>query len=299
LLIEGAPSGAEVRLDGSFLGTTRDDGTFTLTASPGEHSVVIAKEGFLPEESKQGFSYGAKLHLRMSPKPDVELQRWQTLTHNPTLTTLDNFIREYPNGRFAAKARKVAEELEWNSVTKSKDLVALNSFVSKFPQGQYATQAQKLINDLQEEQEQWVVARDSKDIAQLTGYLNKYPDGQYVRVAQAEITRLNDDLKIRETLQKYEDAYNQKNIEGLIALWPAFPTAMQKRTREQFKNAQSVKLNLRIVGAPQILGEKAVVACDRIRDIVNADRTTVHLEGKITFRLTRQNAAWVIEAGAP
>jgi hypothetical protein len=113
--IGGAPSGAEVRLDGNLLGTTSADGTFLLAAIPGEHNILVAKEGFRTKEIDYQFARGVAHSITVVLQLDTEFQRWQTLAENPTLADVKSFIREYPNGNFAAQAQVLQEQAEWNA----------------------------------------------------------------------------------------------------------------------------------------------------------------------------------------
>lgn len=270
-VIEGAPPGAEVRLDGKLLGTTAADGTFVLTPIPGEHTVLVTKEGFLPQETKELFAPGKKLTRRAALEPDAEFQRWQALSSNAALSEIDRFIRDYPSGRFTAQARTLQEQTEWNALKNGKDLEALTAFVNKFPQGTHASDARNLIGGIQAEQEQWLAARASKDVEQLKAYVAKYPDGQYVRSAQEEIAQLTDNRRtvptaevadksaVLEVIKQYQQAYDQRNVEELKRIWPGMDKSRISSLRDFFRTASSVKSTVHIDQEPLIKGDEATV----------------------------------------
>jgi hypothetical protein len=269
-LIEGAPPGAEVRVDGRLLGTTAADGTFLLTPIPGEHTVLVAKEGFLPQETKELFAPGKNVSRRAALEPDLEFQRWQTLSNSAGPSEIERFIRDYPSGRFTAQARTLQEQAEWNALKGGKDLEALTAFVNKFPQGAHASEARNLIGGLQAEQEQWLAARASKDVEQLKAYVAKYPEGQYARSAQAEISKLSDNrqaaptpeaadkIAVIEVIKQYMQAYDEKNVETIRRIWPGMGRSRVSSLRDFFSAADSVKAMYNI-DDPVINGDQATV----------------------------------------
>ena len=269
--IEGAPPGAEVRLDGRLVGTTAADGTFLLTPIPGEHTVRVAKDGFLPQETKETFAPGKSFNRRAALAPDAEFQRWQALSNNSAPSEMDRFIRDYPSGRFTAQARTLQEQAEWNALKNGKDLEALTTFVNKFPQGTHASDARNLIAGIQAEQEQWLAARASKDVSQLKAYVAKYPDGQYTRSAQEEIAKLTDNRRttptpeaadksgVLEVIKQYQQAYDQRNVEELKRIWPGMDKSRISSLRDFFRTASSVKSTVHIDQEPVINGDEATV----------------------------------------
>jgi len=293
--ITGAPPGAQVSLDGRQAGVASDAGSFLLTAPPGEHTIKIAKEEFLPEEFRQQLPLGQRVALDGRLKPDVEWQRW-TAASKSGQPAIEAFLQDFPNGRFSAQARTVAEQTEWSSVKDTGNLVALSSFAAKYPQGQHVAEATDLIRSLQAEQEEYVAARDGKNRSGLEAYIAKYPRGQYAQLARADIVRLDDDKQIRDVVRQYEDAYNRRDLQQLTALWPGLPETAQQRTRELFKSAKSLKVAFEL-STPQIGDGAATVPCRRTRDLVGADEVSSHVQDQIVFHLIKQGERWVIESG--
>ena len=134
MAVQGAPPDATVILDGRDLGVTSETGTFSLTCPPGEHTLLIAKDGFLPEESKFQSVSGETIAYTAQLKPDIEYQRWMALANSSDLPALRAFLGEYPNGKFSSPARDRAQQLEWDSLKNRNDsgiLIALNDFLSR------------------------------------------------------------------------------------------------------------------------------------------------------------------------
>ncbi len=294
--IEAAPPGAEVRLDGRLVGTTAADGTFLLTPIPGEHTVRVTKDGFLPQETKETFAPGKSFNRRAALEPDVEFQRWQALSSNAAPSEIDRFIRDYPNGRFTAQARTLQEQAEWNALKNGKDLEALTGFVNKFPQGAHAADARNLIGEIQLEQEQWLAARASKNIEQLKAYVAKYPDGQYTGVAREEIARLSDKAPITplqddkaavlEVIRQYERAYDNRSVEEVKRIWPSITPEQLDRLTAFFRLGSSINLTCNISGDPEIAGDQAMVRFTRSLTYV-IDGKKEKQTAKVTVKLKR------------
>jgi hypothetical protein len=57
--LESAPSGADIELDGSFVGNTPSD----VQVSEGDHTITVKKTGFKDWERKMKISAGSSVHL--------------------------------------------------------------------------------------------------------------------------------------------------------------------------------------------------------------------------------------------
>lgn len=321
--IEGAPPGAEVRLDGKLLGITAADGTFLLTPIPGAHTLQVAKGGFFPQETKEMFAPGKSFVRRAALQPDVEFQRWQALSnppsailgeqtnqpgpvsgfmpreHNPSLAEINRFIHDFPNSRFTAQARVLQEQAQWNSLKGGKDLEALTAFVNKSPQGPYAADARILMDDLQREQELWVSARASKDITQLQAYLTKYPEGQYAGAARDEIAKLSDirpvapprdaadKTAVLEVIKQYQQAYDERNVEELRKIWPSMDKSRISSLRDFFRTASTVKSSVHIDQEPLINGDEATVKFTQLITYVMKGRESKPFALTSTAKLKR------------
>jgi hypothetical protein len=91
--VQGAPEGAQVKLDGVNVGVISPAGTLTFTVTSGQHTVSVAKDNFLPQETRQQFTQGMTSVLNLALKPDIEAQRWQALINSTSLADLEGFIR--------------------------------------------------------------------------------------------------------------------------------------------------------------------------------------------------------------
>jgi len=298
LEIQGSPPGAEISLDGRQIGLASDGGTFVMTAPPGTHTVAIAKDGFLPEETKEEFNLGKKIVWNAPAKADTEAQRWKDVSINGDLAAVQSFLGDYPAGRFTSAARDRAQLLEWNVVKDRNDADAvrvLSEFADHCRDSPYCQQARTRVTTLQAEDEAWIGASRSANPGQYQKYLDAYPQGRYAAAARVQMVKLKDEADIQSLIEQYSAAYNRKDVDAMVAVWPTFPAASQQRTRELFKVAKSVTMTLAL-STPQISGGAASVACKRTRDIVRSDEGGGHSQDSVTFHLTKQNEHWIIDS---
>jgi hypothetical protein len=313
-LIQGAPPGAQVSLDGKSLGLTADDGTFSLTAGPGEHTIRVAKDGYLPDESSFLSVLGVQVRYHPQMKPDTEYQRWLQLEQSTDLAALQAFLREYPNGRFSLPAMERGLQLQWDALKDRNDseaLQALSDFVDRCRNSIYCQQARTRMTSMQAEDETWAAAVRSKDMALIQQYLDRYPQGRYVQAATEQVGKLNSEIQIRNLIQQYEAAYNHRDLDRMISLWPAFPEKFRERTRDLFKTAKTVTLTLS-VKAVEFSGDDATAVCRRTRDILygggancksvtgasrcGPDDAGEHAQDQATFRFSKKDGQWTIQS---
>jgi hypothetical protein len=293
LLVQNAPAGAAVLLDGQRVGATESDGTFTFTGSAGLHSIRVMKEGYQPQEEQRQFVLGKRLVLNMALKPDAETERWTAVMKGTA--SPETYLKDYPNGKYAPQARSLAEQREWESTKASTDLVALAAFVTKYPQSSHVNQARAVMGALKAEQDAWLSAKNSRDINELQGYVNKYPQGQFTTAAKEQIRRLRDENEVATVIREYEAAYNQKDFSKLLKLWPTMTPVVQRALEESFKDNQTVKLAVKIVNPPEFLGNSVSVGCEFVRDTAATGGTPVRVADNTIIKLTKLNDHWIIQ----
>jgi len=296
--ISGTQPGSTVQLDGKVLGQASDQGSFLLTAPPGEHTIGVTKDGYVSQEIKQAFNLGARVEVELPLKPDLELQRWQVLANSNDVAALQAFLRDAPNGRFSAQALDRSETLQWDALKNRSDpdaVRALSDFVDRCRSSSHCQEARARMTALGAEDEVWAAAVHSKDLSQVQLYLDRYPQGRYVQQARDQADRLNDEGQIRNLIRQYEAAYNRKDLDQLVSLWPTFPETSRQRTRDLFKAAKSVTLSLS-VGNLEVAGDSATAVCRRTRDVVRADEAGEHTQDQTTFRFSRQAERWIIQS---
>ena len=68
VLVQAAPAGAQVKVDAVDVGVTSSAGTLKFTVSPGEHTVSVTKDTFLPQETRQQFNPGSHGGVEFVPE---------------------------------------------------------------------------------------------------------------------------------------------------------------------------------------------------------------------------------------
>jgi hypothetical protein len=297
VVVRGAPGDATVILDGKDLGVTSETGTFSLTCPPGEHTLKVAKDGFLSDESKFLSVSGDAIVYTAQLKPDMEYQRWMAIVNSSDLPALRLFVRDYPDGRFSSLARDRAQQLEWDSLRNRNDsgiLIALNDFLSRC-RGAICAEASARMNILQREEEEWVGDRGTGSIEDLQRYLSEYPQGRYSEQARNKVAYLTDDKEIRDVVSRYEQAYNRRDIDQLVSLWPTFSARSQQRTRDLFRTAKSISMTLSIADL-KITGNVATVTCNHTESVIRQDEGGGKTQDSVTFKMGKQGDRWMIES---
>jgi AAA-like domain/PEGA domain len=308
---QGVP-GARVLVDGKEFGTVRPDGTFTADVRPGEHQIGLSQDGYLPKQITKNIEAGKKVLLDGQLRPDVEWQDWNALADSRDSRALDNFVRKYPNGRFTELARNRAEELEWASVRQSNDLVALDSFVKKYPNGKDVGAAKSVIAQLQKEAADWASARNARDPKVVEAFLRSYPNGQYATQAREELKRLEsrvntpeapapsttnaEQQQVLQTLQRFGQAFENKDIDQLTAVWPSLTKQEQNKVRNSFRDAKAIRMHLQPAKGIHIDGDRATVRCLRTSQYTFPGGVEKSESTDVTVQLQKQAGTWVIQS---
>lgn len=300
LLVEGAPPGATVTLDGQDVGVTSVSGSFLLNAAPGAHTIRLAKDGFLANQITQEFRLGVKTSLDIPLDPDVEVQRWKAVSGKDDAPALRAYLRDYPNGRFSQQARDRADLVEWTALKDRNDadaVRALSAFVDRCRNSAYCDQARTRMTTLATEDEVWVAASHSNEADQFQKYLAVYPQGRYAEAARSQLAQFDklDETQIREALQKFQTAYDHRDMAGILEIWPGFPVASQKTTHELFHSLKSFSSSLAVASMDR-QGGIATVSCKRTFEWVGNDGGRGRKQDQITYRLLKQNGRWLIDS---
>jgi AAA-like domain/PEGA domain len=306
LLIQNALPGSSVRVDDQYVGTTGNDGTFSMNAAAGEHVVELAKEGFLTKQSKEQLKLGSTLVVNGSLSEDEELQAWSRLTNSKDPQAFQTFLRLHPRSRFAEKARSKAEQLEWESLRDRDDLQTLetlDAFLKRYPVGPFADAARKKGQQIETEQMAWRTASNSKDPTVLDEFLNRYPSSPYAqqaRTALHDAIRHREEQAILDLLKHYEQAYSSQDINALSAIWPTWPDSKKRATQNKFKEIKSVNLTLQLDSdQPKIdsSGSTATVKGKQFLKGTKKDESTIDDEYPFYIQLALEGGRWVMVKG--
>ncbi len=288
LMITTGVPGATVRFDGKDLGQIEADGTMTRDIAAGTHTVEIEKSGYLSLRSQQKFALGKTLVVDARMEQDPESAAYNQTTSSTDASLLRQFLRRYPNGKYAPQVSSRLEDIEWSSLNKS-DLTALDSFLGAHSQGRHASEARRLVDELQKEQSEYIEATRDNSSGALKAYLNRHPNGPYADQVRAKLNLQLEKQSVLEVLRSYEESYNRHDFDGILRVWPSWPEKYRKIFRDSTQLAQSLKLEVH--GEPEINGNFATVKCQETRS------GALNASGPVTITLVRDRDRWVIQSG--
>ena len=107
---------------------------------------------------------------------------WDEIKNSSTIENLQQYLLNYPNGKYKTAAEDRIENFIWNEATKENTIDAYNDYVKKYPMGKYKSKS-----DYAKEDIIWEEAKNSYTIKSFRQYLRNYPKGQYSTIAQMEI----------------------------------------------------------------------------------------------------------------
>jgi formylglycine-generating enzyme required for sulfatase activity len=78
----------------------------------------------------------------------AERNSWKKAQKENTIKAYQNYLREYPKGKFAEKANTIIEKMEWDDVLSANNTGAFLIFMKKFPKSSYYAQAKAEVDKL-------------------------------------------------------------------------------------------------------------------------------------------------------
>jgi hypothetical protein len=292
LKVTDAPPETTVHMDGTILGTTDASGSLSIDVPPGDHDVELIKEGFVSEHFRRHVNLDATDVVNGKLKPDQELHDWKEIADAKDPQTIQAFLKQYPEGRFAAEARRKVESLEWDAVKDSNDLPSLDAFVKRYAQSQFAAEARKKISLIGKEQEDYRLVSNSNNPAELQQFLSNHPDGTDAQSVRQRLANMQDQAAVLDVLQQYQDAYDRKDMNAILRLWPKCPEDKKRNLGILFNGGQTGTLKLEAKGQPEIAGDHARVLCDKTR--VSPGATS---KSSAEVRLMKEAGSWFIDGG--
>ncbi|MCC6390717.1 MAG: PEGA domain-containing protein, partial [Bryobacterales bacterium] len=131
LMIQGGPPGALVRQmpGGKAIGTLSKDGSLSVAVPPGERTIEIARDQFVPRQIMKRFEPGETVQLTpaetaLTPLPKVTdpqaalAQDWEKTRAAQNAAAVEDFLRRHPNSAFTGVAQQMLDDLHWKSVNK-------------------------------------------------------------------------------------------------------------------------------------------------------------------------------------
>jgi hypothetical protein len=291
-LIKAGVPGATVRLDGNEVGVVKPDGTFAHEASPGTHIVKLEKPGYQSAGTEVALVVGSSTNIDLTMTPaaaSADDAAYSAIADSTDTSALQTFLRNNPHSEHATQVRTRLEDLDWKSANRS-DLASLDSFLKNYPQGQHASEARGLVADLQNEQGDFMNAMTATSVDPLQVFLTRHPKSVYAEQARQKITALNDRQAVFAVLHHFEEAYNRKDLDGIVAIYPSCSEGLRKVYRESFHSPEPQKLKLDL-DEPDIQGIVASVKGKETRV------GTLSSSSNFTAKLMKLGDRWIIQSG--
>jgi hypothetical protein len=190
-----------------------------------------------------------------------EAEAWDLVRDSTDPAAIEEFRRKFPNSSVSGQAALRIEELEWQRASQAHTADSLRGFISKFPASPHASQA-KL------------------DLANLD------------KAAQATAGR----ALVNEALQRYRDAFGNRDLEALKAVWPSLTRNEMGAFQNFFRAAKTVKLDLTPLAEPEVTGDSATVRCRRVVTAADDRGALPPQDQTVTIQLRKSGAGMVIDS---
>ena len=299
LVLNGAPQGLEVRLDGAPLG--RADGsaacTFPKGIPPGNHTVDVpngtlqAAQGSASRSLTQQFEPGQQIVLTWkadpAPPPPPDEIAWGKLHRNDS-QALRVYLSTYPGSKHDPEAKSALAALDdqaWNNRTKD-SVESLRLYLRDFPDGMHVTQANTDIDDLLWNQV------DKTNAAEIQKFLDSYPKSAHAPGARQRLNQIKatqEALKqITDILDRLDLAFRKGDASQLRALWPKVPESYSKPIHTSYR--------IRRIAGPAITGDRAETPCI-LTTIQHQPAATSDIN--VTVVLKKSDGKWQVEEIKP
>jgi hypothetical protein len=226
------------------------------------------------------------LPQQVPPEPDVagEQREWENARASGQVSVIQEFLKKYPNSRYADQARQDVERLEaerlnWEQVNR-KDPKALRAWAQKHPESRYSKQA----------------LSEAEKLEQATRLQQPTRPEQLTKLDQTQ--RLESDRQaIMKVVSLYKDAYARKDLPALMKIWPQIDKSHQRAIQKVFAGDRNISWELNTKGNPLITANRATIECVRIvKATDNRGKPLPTIQDPITIHLQLNNGAWVISA---
>ena len=137
---------------------------------------------------------------------DAEGAYWQEISTLNTRSYYEDYLREYPRGKYVAEANtriegfkqaeaqrlKDIERSKWRDAQNLSTTEAYNSYLTAYPKGEFTADARSGIKALEGkvEQAKWQDAQNANTKESYNSYLTAYPNGKFVPDARSGINAI-------------------------------------------------------------------------------------------------------------
>ncbi|MDD5300195.1 MAG: caspase family protein [Gallionella sp.] len=170
--------------------------------------------------------------VHVKTKEEIEQDAWDSVRDSGSISSIQEYLKQYPKGRFAGQARILITSLKnapskpaeptasparednetalWTEAQKGNSKDDYDAYLAQYPKGKYVALARSRIKKLQDEaaneasrkeQGAWEAADKSGSEDGYQGYLKGWPSGKYASLAQARLRKLQSDLAAQTALR--------------------------------------------------------------------------------------------------
>ena len=134
--------------------------------------------------------YAEEYKKELAERQRVEKQKYETACKNGTLEGFKEYLKLYPNGKYAIDVKNRIADFEfWSKASSANTLEAYNDYMRNSKYKSFLTQANEAITELNSKEE-WKVAKNSDSISIIEGFISKYPKSTCILDARKRIHEL-------------------------------------------------------------------------------------------------------------
>jgi hypothetical protein len=175
--------------------------------------------------------------------------------------SLDAFVSRYPSSRHRSEIDGLRDDATWKR-TDPADENGLNAYLKAFPSGGHVGEAKRRLGEFHDD-EAWQ-RTNRGDENSLNAYLKAFPGGKHADVASDLVAKIHasangggakpprpsqkelDDAAIRTLLKGYESAFDTRNADALLKIWPSMGTKEYRKLKDLFAAVSSMSMQVEI-----------------------------------------------------
>jgi predicted Zn-dependent protease len=257
--------------------------------------------------------------------PSPEAQDWEQARNSSDPAQIEQYLAKYPNSTHTQEGQSRLQELVWNR-TKPDDISALETYAGRFPSSPHAQEAVRRIDDIH-----WNRI-NKQNSAAITEFLGRYPGSLHSAEAQSILSQLaavsaksaapnqpavssakppakaesapaagvnasNPEKDIRAAVQRYVDAFNQRDANLLRQIWPGMRPKQYTTLKDSFGNAKSIQERVDINSVDVAADGATAVVKGQVSQLFTpkAGKTPGVVNTATTFQLAKSNSGtWII-----
>lgn len=153
------------------------------------------------------------------------------INYNARIAALRTFLKQYPDGDYAAKARQKIDELEQESkeyaayrkAAASKNIDKIERFIELHPHSRFVEKAHEAISRIRKrmerEKQMWAqIEKGDADLDLVRAYIADYPDSTHIEKARERLAILEKKDKRRKAAEACREKFSYENNDTFLEL---------------------------------------------------------------------------------